>query len=171
MTKTKDVQEQVEEILQEQIALLRRRAKECARQFNHQIYDDLTAQYIVLEKKLKTLVAPNPAPPISYSPEGNHCSICDLYDQWCEHIKSPVAGSPTERAATMPAILGAPYDLKNAVPLDDPYHRGGLWEYTKAEPSVEVVPVLTLEETIHCSGTNEACVAPKLNWTRSRQSS
>ena len=140
MSKAKDVQEQVEEILQEQIALLRRRAKECARQFNHQVYDDLTAQYIVLEKKLKTLVAPN-------------------------------TNAPTERATTMPAVLGAPYDLKNAVPLDDPYHRGGLWEYAKAEPSVEVVPVLTLEETINCSGTNEACAAPKLNWTRSRQSS
>jgi hypothetical protein len=29
------------------------------------------------------------APIVKYSPEGNYCGHCNLYDQWCTHLKSP----------------------------------------------------------------------------------
>jgi hypothetical protein len=25
-----------------------------------------------------------------YKPNGNYCSICNIHDQWCEHVKPPV---------------------------------------------------------------------------------
>lgn len=141
MSKTKSTEEQIEEILQEQIALLRRRAKECARQFNHQVYDDLTAQYIALETKLKTLIA-----------------------------SSPKIDSPNERQLAMPDILGAPYELKNALPLEeDPYDRGGLWAYARSQSSGVDGEVSRLPETIDNSAAGNSTPGSGLSWSRLRK--
>ena len=140
MTKTKDVQEQVEEILQEQIALLRRRAKECARQFNHQVYDDLTAQYLVLEAKLKVLVAPNPVHK--------------------ERIiaKSAILGAPYDFEKTPP----------NQEDLYETFRRP-LQPETKMESSGQDSNVSRLPETTSVGGSGNSGTSQVLNWTRLRQ--
>jgi hypothetical protein len=146
MSKTKDVQEQVEDILQEQISLLRIRAKECTRQFNHQRYDELTAQYLALESKLKSLIV-----------SGSERVV----------TKSPVLGAPYETEKEN-GINGEP-DTENKL-SDPPVRLRSAIEMGLSETDIySQYDAPRVPETTNSGLSNDGGAGTSFNWTRLRQ--